>query len=190
MKKRTLWLGLSFLLVAALVLTGCPAPAVEEEAVEEEAVEEEAVEEDLSLPSDVVAGKLAPDFQLSNLDGQSISLSDFRGKPVIVNFWTCGTGVSDMPLMQEVYEEWSDQGLVILAINQGESPSTVEEFVQKHNLSFTVLLDTKRDVGQRYWIWRTPTTFFIDKDGIIQHKVSPAFQTKTAIEDKLSKIMP
>ena len=185
MRKRILWLGVSFLLVAALVLPGCA-----EEAVVEEEEEEEEEEEDLSLPSDVVAGKLAPDFQLSNLDGQSISLSDFRGKPVLVNFWRSGPCVYEMPLMQEVYEEWSDQGLVILAINQGESPSTVEEFVQKHNLSFTVLLDTKRDVGQRYWIWRIPTTFFIDKDGIIQHKVSPAFQTKTAIEDKLSKIMP
>ncbi len=182
MKKRTLWLGLSFLLVAALVLTGCPAPAVEEE----------AVEEDLYMLGLGMAGKLALDFQLSNLDRQSISLSDFRGKPVIVNFWTSRVGACayEMPLMQEVYEEWSDKGLVILAINLGESPSTVEEFVQKHNLSFTVLLDTKRDVGQRYSVWRIPTTFFIDKDGIIQHKVSRAFQTKTAIEDKLSKIMP
>ena len=139
-------------------------------------------------------GNLAPDFQLQNLDGQTVSLSDFRGKPVLINFWAtwCPPCRSEMPYIQEIYEdkEWSDKGLVILAVDIGESSSKVEEFMQSLNLSFTVLLDTKEDVAQRYNITSIPTTFFIDKDGIIQDKVIGAFQNKAQIENRLNKIQP
>ncbi len=79
---------------------------------------------------------------------------------------------------------------MVLAINLGESSSQVEEFMQSYHLSFTVLLDTKQDVAQRYNITGIPTTFFIDKDGIIRDKVIGAFPNKTQIENRLSKIMP
>jgi len=137
-------------------------------------------------------GNLAPDFQLQNVDGQTVSLGNLRGKPVLINFWAtwCSPCRSEMPYIQEIYEEWSDKGLVVLAINIGESSSKAEEFMQSYNLSFTVLLDTKQDVAQRYNITGIPTTFFIDKDGIIQDKVIGAFQNKAQIEDRLSKIIP
>jgi len=95
-----------------------------------------------------------------------------------------------MPYIQEIYEEWSDQGLVVLGINKGENSSTVAAFMQSHNLSFTVLLDTKQDVAQRYNITGIPTTFFIDKDGIIQATKIGAFRDKAEIETSLSKIIP
>lgn len=134
----------------------------------------------------------APDFQLQNLDGQPISLSDFKGKPVLINFWAtwCGPCVSEMPYIQEIHEEWPDKGLVVLAINIGDSSSEVEQFLQNHNLSLPVLLDTKKVVAQRYSIRAIPTTFFLDKDGMIQVKVIGAFPNKAAIESRLSEIMP
>ena len=137
-------------------------------------------------------GNLAPDFQLQNLYGQSVSLSDQRGLPVLINFWAtwCSPCRSEMPYIQGIYEEWSDKGLVVLAINIGESSSTVEEFRQSYNLSFTVLLDTRQDVAQRYNITGIPTTFFIDKDGIIQDRVIGAFRNKVQIENRLNKIIP
>jgi len=137
-------------------------------------------------------GNLAPDFQLQSLDGQTVSLGNLQGKPVLINFWAswCGPCRSEMPYIQEIYEEWVDKGLVLLAINIGESSSKVEEFMQGLNLSFTVLLDTKQDVAQRYNVTGIPTTFFIDKDGIIQDKVIGPFQNKTQIENRLSKIIP
>jgi len=140
----------------------------------------------------VEVGDLAPDFQLQNLDGQTISLGNLRGKPVLINFWAtwCGPCRGEMPYIQEIYEEWTNKGLVVLTINMGESSSKAEEFRQSYNLSFTVLLDTKQDVAQKYNIQYIPTTFFLDKDGIIQDKVIGAFQNKTQIENKLSKIMP
>ena len=145
-----------------------------------------------SSAQSVEVGNQAPDFQLQSLDGQTVSLSNLQGKPVLINFWAtwCSPCRSEMPYIQEIYEEWSDKRLVVLAINIGESSSTVAAFMQSNNLSFIVLLDTKQDVAQRYNITGIPTTFFIDKDGIIQDKVIGAFQNKTQIENRLSKIIP
>jgi len=137
-------------------------------------------------------GEQAPDFQLPNLEGQSISLSDFRGEPVLVNFWAswCGPCIYEMPFIQEVYEEWSASGLVVLAINKGESLSTAKDFMQSGNYSFPVLLDISQDVALEYNIWGIPTTFFIDKDGIIQAIKVGAFSSKAEIEMMLSEIIP
>ncbi len=137
-------------------------------------------------------GKLAPDFQLPNLEGQSISLSDFRGNPVLINFWAswCYPCIYEMPFIQEVFEEWSGQGLVMLAINKGESLSTVNDFMQSGNFSFPVLLDINQYVALEYNARSIPTTFFIDKDGMIQAiKVGP-FLSKAEIEMMLSAIIP
>ncbi len=136
-------------------------------------------------------GNLAPDFQFNNLEGQTIFLSDLRGKPVLINFWAtrCPPCVSEMPYLQEIYNEWSETELMLLAINIGESSTKVKEFIQSHNLSLLVLLDTKQDVAQRYNFRYIPTSFFIDKDGIIQDKVIGAFPNKAEIEKRLSKII-
>ena len=82
--------------------------------------------------SEAQVGNLAPDFQLDNLDGKPVALSDLKGKPVLLNFWAtwCPPCRDEMPYIQEIYDEWSDEGLVVLAINYGESASRVKEFVQ------------------------------------------------------------
>ena len=137
-------------------------------------------------------GKRAPDFQLQNLDGETVSLSDLRGKPVFINFWAtwCSPCRDEMPYLQEIYEEWSDKGLEVLTINKGESQSQVEQFMESEHISLPVLLDTNQEVAQRYEIQFIPTTFFIDKDGIIQVKIIGAFPDKAAIEKDLGKITP
>ncbi len=137
-------------------------------------------------------GNRAPNFKLPNLEGQSISLKDFQGKTVLLNFWAtwCSPCRKEMPYIQEIFEEWSNRDLVILAINVGESQAKVESFLQSNNLSFPVLLDTKKTVAVKYNIQFYPTTFFIDKDGIIQLKIIGAFPSKAAIEERLSQITP
>jgi len=169
------------ILALGLVLAGCSAGS-----------EPPGVEGQTTPAEGTQIGNLAPDFQLQNLDGQTVSLTGLRGEPVLINFWAtwCPPCRGEVPYIQEIYEEWSGEGLVVLAINLGESSSQVEEFMQNYHLSFTVLLDTKQDVAQRYNITGIPTTFFIDKDGIIQDKVIGAFPDKTQIENRLSKIMP
>ncbi|MCD6599371.1 MAG: TlpA family protein disulfide reductase [Dehalococcoidia bacterium] len=136
-------------------------------------------------------GDLAPDFQLDNLEGVSVSLSDFRGNPVMLNFWAiwCGPCVHEMPDIQSMYEEQSVKGLVLLAVNMGSTSSQVNEFLQNHDLFLPVLLDINREVAQAYGIRAIPTTFFIDEEGIIQVVKVGAFPNKEAIENDLDKIM-
>jgi cytochrome c biogenesis protein CcmG/thiol:disulfide interchange protein DsbE len=136
-------------------------------------------------------GKPAPDFQLNTLDGQTVTLSELRGIPVLVNFWTtwCDPCRSEMPYLQQVYEEWQEKGLVLLAINIGESPSQVAMFMQSQGLSLPVLLDSEENIAVMYNVRAIPTTFFIDEDGIIQHITTGAFRSKEAIESILSQLM-
>lgn len=136
-------------------------------------------------------GNLAPDFQLQNLEGKPVSLDDLRGKPIVLNFWAtwCGPCVDEMPYLQQVREEWSAKGVMLLAINIDASSSEVSQFLQAHKLSLSVLLGAKADVAARYNIRYIPTTFFIDKDGIIQAMKVGAFANKEAIEADLDRIM-
>ena len=145
-----------------------------------------------STPQGAEIGNVAPDFQLPNLDYETISLNELRGKPVILNFWAtwCPACIDEMPYLQEIHEEYSDDGLMLLAIDVGESQSQVEKFLQSNNLSLPVLLDTSGVVAQKYRILNIPTTFFIDGDGVIQEKRIGAFINAAQIEEQLSKIMP
>ena len=137
-------------------------------------------------------GKRAPDFQLPNLEGQSISLSDFRGKPVLLNFWAtwCPPCRFEMPFIQLIFGESSDTGLVVLAIDIGEAPDKVKDYLQSGNYSFPVLLDTNQAVALDYNVRAIPTTFLIDKDGIIQVIKVGAFSGTAEIEKSLAKIIP
>lgn len=163
---------LAILLASMLVMAGCSSTP--------------------AAPQGTQVGDLAPDFQLLTLDQEPVSLGDLRGNPVVLNFWAswCGPCVYEMPFLQEIHEEYSEEGLMLLAVNVGESSSRVEEFVQSKDLSLPVLLDTRRVVSQQYSIRYYPTTFFIDEDGIIQEKKIGAFASKAEIEEKLTKIMP
>jgi peroxiredoxin len=134
----------------------------------------------------------APDFQLMTPDGQQVALSDFRGQPVLLNFWAirCAPCRSEMPLFQEIFEDdkWIQKGLVILGVNLQESADDVRMFMAQNGLTFTVLLDTTGEVGTKYNVMGIPATLFIDKDGIIKSAVIGAFQYKNQIEQRLNLI--
>ena len=140
----------------------------------------------------IVEGNLASDFTLQGLEGQVVTLSSLRGSPVMLNFWAtwCGPCRIEMPFIQEIYDEWQDKGLVILAINIRETSSEVQQFMQSNNFSFPVLLDINGDVSAMYQIHGIPTTLFIDKDGIIKDKRIGSFNNAAEIEDYLNLIMP
>jgi peroxiredoxin len=126
----------------------------------------------------------APDFKLQNLDGQTISLSSFRGKAVFINFWatTCPPCVKEMPYLQELYTDWSARNdVVILSIDMGESEGTILNFMQSHNLTLPVLLDSQLKVAEKYRIQYTPTSILVGKDGQVKYRVIGAFKDKAAI---------
>lgn len=135
-------------------------------------------------------GQPAPDFTFYVTEEQSISLSDLQGSPVLLNFWAtwCGPCASEMPYLQQVYDDWQEKGLVLLAINVMESYSEVEDFVQSRGLSLPVLLDSEGIVASQYGVGNIPTTFFIDSQGIVQHVQVGYFQSAADIESILSQL--
>jgi peroxiredoxin len=145
-----------------------------------------------TVSTSMQTGKAAPDFQLDSPDGQKVSLSSFKGKTVLINFWAtwCGPCVGEMPLLQEVFSEYSSKGLVLLGINSGESASKVSSFLQRYQYNFPVLIDNNNEINMIYNIKYLPTTLLLDKDGmIIQSKVGP-FENKVAITRMLSAVLP
>ncbi len=139
-----------------------------------------------------ISADKAPDFQLNDTDGNTISLSGYLGSPVMINFWYIGCGycIQEMAYIQEVYVEYQNQGLIILTINITDSTASITEFMQNNDYSFTVLIDDTHATATTYNISGYPTTLFIDKDGIIRERKPGAFRNKAEIEDSLNLIMP
>lgn len=135
-------------------------------------------------------GAIAPDFALFALAGNSITLSGLRGRPVVLNFWTtwCGPCRHEMPYLQEVFEERTNQELAIIAVNIGESESIVRKFITNRGYTFPIALDQERHVALDYEIAAIPTTFLIDQDGIIQAVKIGAFPSKAELVTWLRSI--
>ena len=135
-------------------------------------------------------GKLAPDFTLTTLKGEQISLSQFRGKIVMVNFWqsTCSNCGEEMPYLQAIYNKWPHDKLEILAVSIGEKAAFVQSFVETRGLTFPALLDSDEAVSEIYQISRFPTTFFVNADGIIKEIKTGAFTSQSEIEAILKSL--
>ncbi len=138
-------------------------------------------------------GRPTPDFQLQSLDGQTVSLSALKGRPVLINFWAtwCVPCRMEIPVLQQLAEdaEWKERGLVVLAVNLGEPPSLVREFVEAFGISFTVLLDANLEVAVAYNAAAIPVTYFIDKDGIINDIKVGAILSRADLELRLKKLI-
>jgi thiol-disulfide isomerase/thioredoxin len=113
----------------------------------------------------------APGFALESLSGDTLSLSDFKGKPVIINYWAtwCIPCKVEMPLLQRYANQYQND-LIVLAVNDGEPVEKVKSFVQGLNLTLPVLLDPNETVTQLYRIRGFPSTMFIDRDGKIRYQ--------------------
>lgn len=135
--------------------------------------------------------RTAPDFRLQNLEGQSVALSDFRGKPVLVNFWAtwCPACREEMPYLQQVYDRWTDKGLALLTVDIGEEPRVIKKYFEENGLSMPVLLDIDQGVARRYNITGIPTTLLIDGNGIIRKRQVGAYPNVAAIEKDLALVM-
>jgi thiol-disulfide isomerase/thioredoxin len=114
----------------------------------------------------------ASDFKLQDLSGKNVSLSDFKGKKVYLNFWAtwCPPCKGEMPDIEKLYNETKNSDLVILAIDIGEDRDTVQSFLKSNNYNFNVLLDMDQSTASKYNINGIPTSYFINKDGTISAK--------------------
>jgi peroxiredoxin len=133
----------------------------------------------------------APDFTLENVHGESISLRDLEGKIVMLNFWAtwCGPCLIEIPHLQAVYDSRSGEDLVLLAIDIGESASTVKKFIDDRGITFPILLDTQAKVANKYCLSQVvPQTLFIDDEGILRARKIGAFQSQGEIESILDSL--
>lgn len=112
----------------------------------------------------------APGFELTALGGSHMSLADTHGKVTLVNFWAtwCVPCRSEMPAIQAAYEAHRGQDIAILAINVGEDDNTAAQFAGDFHLSFPILMDRDQAVVRKYQVQALPTSYFIDREGIIR----------------------
>lgn len=136
-------------------------------------------------------GDEAPDFVLTDMNGEKHQLSDYRGQGVFLNFWGtwCKPCEREFPLMDQQYQEVKDEGLQILAVNIGESDFAVQKFINRLGLTFPVLIDHNKSVMETYNINPLPTTFLVNPEGKIE-KIITGEMSEEAIKQYMAQIMP
>lgn len=128
-------------------------------------------------PTNVEKEKVAPNIVLQNLQGETVELADYKGKNVVLNFWTtwCPPCKEEMPHLQKYYDKYKDkQNVEVLGVNltfADDSEKKVKQFVENYNLDFPILLTNDEKVEALYRIATIPSTFFLDTEGRINQKI-------------------
>lgn len=138
-------------------------------------------------------GFLAPDFELKTPTGESIRLSNLRGQAVLINLWTtwCPPCRAEMKSIEKVYQEYRDEGFTVLAVNMTyqDDPSAVMPFVQEQGLSFPILLDETGEIANSYQLRSLPSSFFIDRNGIISEVVIGGPMAEALLRTRIEDIL-
>jgi len=170
----TIWIVVAALLGAAWIF------------VSKEEVKEPSI---LTLTEAPIVGHLAPDFTLQTPIGETVTLSEFRGQPVVLNFWAswCGPCRVEMPFFERTQMKYNGQAAVI-GVNQGETADIVQDFGIRQNISYPLLVDDDNTVNLDYNVHSLPTTIFIDPDGVVQ-EVIVGIVNQAVLEDRIEGMM-
>lgn len=125
----------------------------------------------LGLPAWAGAADVqAPAFTLQSVDGKTVSLSQFKGDVVMINFWAswCGPCRQEMPLLDSIYKQYKDMGFVLLGVNVEPDSRNADAWLRKTPVSYPVLYDPKSEVSQLYQVQAMPTTVIVDRQGIVR----------------------
>ena len=139
------------------------------------------------------AGFAAPDFSLQTPEGETYTLSALRGHAVLVNFWAtwCPPCRAEMPSIEKMYQEYKDRGFVVLAVNTSyqDEPLGIVPFAEEHNLTFPILLDETGAASSLYQLRALPSSFFIDRAGIIQEVVIGGPMSEALLRTRIEEIL-
>ena len=140
-----------------------------------------------TAPKVATVGQPAPDFTLKTADGKQVSLSQFKGKPVIINFWAtwCPPCRLEMPALEEISHQAADKGFVLLAVNQEEDAKTVTSFLTQNHYDYLSVLDLDGSVSTKYQVSGIPTSIFVDANGIVRDMHSGTMPDAQQFLDKI-----
>lgn len=125
----------------------------------------------LALPAWARAADVqAPAFTLQSTDGKTVSLAQFKGDVVMINFWAswCGPCRQEMPLLDNIYKQYKDMGFVLLGVNVEPDAHSANAWLRKTPVSYPILYDPKSQVSQLYQVQAMPTTVIVDRQGIVR----------------------
>ena len=138
-------------------------------------------------------GFLAPDFELKTLEGETVKLADLRGQAVLVNLWAtwCPPCRAEMPAIEKVYNDYKEEGFVVLAVNMTyqDTFTNIAPFVDEYGLTFPILLDETSEVGTAYQLRSLPSSFFIDREGIIREVVIGGPMAEALLRTRVEEIL-
>jgi peroxiredoxin len=148
----------------------------------------------IATPSPVIGldeGDLAPDFTLPSLAGGPVSLSDYRGKVVWINFWApwCPACITEMPRLEDFWVQWRAAGLVILGVGVKDTPERMREFVRIVGVDYPIVVDEDGSVAARYHAFALPVHYWIDREGIVGAWAFGELPPD-ALLDALRKVLP
>ena len=147
---------------------------------------------ELGAETGVDRGEVAPDFALSKLSGDgTVKLSDYRGHPVVVNFWAswCHPCRKEFPLLAGARTKYKGDGLQIIGVSFRDIPSDARTFVKDQGAKWTFGRDDRGAVAKDYGVRAVPQTFFIDADGTIRERVFGITSAKD-LDQTLKQILP
>lgn len=146
------------------------------------------IEELEELPVGIGIENMAPSFTLKDFDGNEVSLGDYKGKKILLNFWAswCPPCRAEMPDMEKFYQKYKDEGYTVIAVNMAateKNPQDALAFVEENDLTFPVLVDEKGSIKALYNVMSFPTSYFIDSDGVIRNKVIGAMSEEHMVKE-------
>lgn len=117
------------------------------------------------------AGSPAPEIGLDDLKGRSIHMAKLRGRVVVVDFWAtwCGPCKQEMPVLDRLYRKYRKEGLVVVGVSQDRDASNVRSFLQQRPVSFPIVHDEDHQVAKRYRPSKMPSSYVIDRKGMVRH---------------------
>jgi peroxiredoxin len=121
-------------------------------------------------PAPGFVGKNAPDFALAASAGANVRLSEYRGQPVVLSFWSsrCSTCAGQLAALNRFYGTYRSSGLVVLAVSVDDDPQRAHDYARAHATAFPLLFDPAKSVSRAYGIERLPTTVLIDRSGVVR----------------------
>ncbi|HJL20283.1 MAG TPA: TlpA disulfide reductase family protein [Sandaracinaceae bacterium LLY-WYZ-13_1] len=116
-------------------------------------------------------GERAPEIGLQDMDGQRVTMSSLRGNVVLVDFMAswCEPCAEEMPVLERLYQRYRGQGFRVVAVSQDRQASNLRSFLNEHRVSFPVVLDASHQVAGRYEPPRMPSSYIIDRNGVVRH---------------------